>query len=122
MLPLAVFYTAAIVYRSMSDAHKRLIIMASASALPAAIFRIIVGFGGYDWLATPAWVMPAAFLLPAVFILVGMVHDRIIAGSIHRIHIIGLLLILGIHGLGLIIVGTSVGEAVSRIMAPFALY
>jgi hypothetical protein len=117
MLPFAAFYTAAIMRRSKPDTHKRLIIMASASALPAAIFRIIVGFGGFYWLATPAWVMPAAFLLPAVFILLGMAHDRIVAGSIHRIYFVGLSFFLVIHGVGLIIVGTPAGEAVSRIMA-----
>jgi hypothetical protein len=117
MLPFAAFYTAAIMRRSKPDTHKRLIIMASASALPAAIFRIIVGFGGYYWLATPAWVMPAAFLLPAVFILLGMARDRIVAGSIHRIYFVGLSFFLVIHGVGLIIVGTPAGEAVSRIMA-----
>ncbi|HET6604278.1 MAG TPA: hypothetical protein VFG21_08705 [Xanthomonadaceae bacterium] len=120
MLPFVVFYTTAIVRRSRADVHKRLIIMASASALPAAIFRIIVGFGGFYWLATPAWVMPTAFLLPAVFIVVGMVRDRITDGSIHRTYLVGLPFLLVVHGLGLIIVGTPVGEAVSRIMAVFA--
>jgi hypothetical protein len=120
MLPFVVFYTAAIVHRGSPDTHKRLIIMASASALTAAIFRIIVGFGGFYWLTTPAWVMPAAFLLPAVFIIVGMVRDRVTDGSIHRTYLVGLPFLLVIHGLGLIIVGTPVGEAVSRIMALFA--
>lgn len=120
MLPFVVFYTAAIVRRSKSDTHKRLIINASASALPAAIFRIIVGFGGFYWLATPAWVMPAAFLLPAVFIVTGMIRDQITKGAVHRIYLIGLPILLFVHGIGLIIVGTPVGEAVSRIMAIFA--
>lgn len=120
MLPFVVFYTTAIVRRSRPDTHKRLIIMASASVLPAAIFRIIVGFGGFHWLATPAWVMPAAFLLPAAFIVVGMVRDHIADGSIHRTYLIGLPFLLVVHGLGLMIVGTPVGESVSRIMAVFA--
>ena len=120
MLPFIVFYTAAILYRSKPDTHKRLVIMASASALPAAIFRIIVGFGGFYWLATPAWVMPAAFLLPAVFIIVGMIRDRITEGFIHRIYLVGLPFLMVIHGLGHIIVGTPAGDVVSRIMARFA--
>lgn len=120
MLPFVVFYTTAIARRGRADFHKRLIIMASAGALPAAIFRIIVGFGGFYWLATPAWVMPAAFLLPAVFIVVGMVRDRITDGCIHRSYRVGLPFLLAIHGLGLIIVGTPAGEAVSRVMAVFA--
>ena len=120
MLPFAIFYTAAIVHRQKADVHKRLIIMASASALPAAIFRIIVGFGGFYWLATPAWVMPAAFLLPAVFIVAGMIRDQITRGAVHRIYLIGLPILLFTHGFGLIIVGTPTGETVSRIMATFA--
>lgn len=120
MLPFAVFYTAAIVRRRKPDMHKRLIIMASASALPAAIFRIIVGFGGFYWLATPAWVMPAAFLLPAVFIVVGMIRDRISRGAVHRIYVVGLVILLFVHGIGLVVVGTPTGEALSRIMAGFA--
>jgi len=120
MLPFALFYTAAIVRRSKPDIHKRLIIMASASALPAAIFRIIVGFGDFYWLATPAWVMPAAFLLPAVFIVIGMIRDRMSRGAVHRIYVVGLPILLFVHGIGLIIVGTPTGEAMSRIMAAFA--
>ncbi len=120
MLPFAVFYTAAIMHRRKADAHKRLIIMASASALPAAIFRIIVGFGGFYWLATPAWVMPAAFLLPALFFVIGMIRDQISTGAIHRAYLIGLPFLLLTHGFGLVIVGTPAGEVVSRIMAVLA--
>ncbi len=120
MLPFALFYTAAIVRRRNAEMHKRLVIMASASALPAAIFRIIVGFGGFYWLATPAWVMPAAFLLPAVFIVIGMIRDRISRGVVHRIYIVGLLILLFVHGIGLIVVGTPTGQGLSRIMAAFA--
>lgn len=120
MLPFAVFYTAAIVGRRKPDMHKRLIVMASASALPAAIFRIIVGFGDFYWLATPAWVMPAAFLLPAFFIVIGMIRDRISRSAVHRIYIVGLPFLLFVHGISLIIVGTPTGEAMSRIMAAFA--
>ncbi|MEX0708924.1 MAG: hypothetical protein WD078_13245 [Woeseia sp.] len=120
LLPFAVFYTAAIVHRRKPDLHKRLMILASASALPAAIFRIIVGFGGFYWLATPAWVMPAAFLLPAVFIVIGMIRDHLSRGAVHRIYIVGLVIVVVVHGTGLAVVGTPTGEALSRIMAGFA--
>jgi hypothetical protein len=95
-------------------------ILASASVLPAAIFRIIVGITGVYWLATPGWVMPAAFFLPAVFILIGMVLDRAATGGVHRVYLIGLPVLLVVHGLGLTLAGTATGEAVSRIMARFA--
>ncbi len=120
MLPFVIFYTAAILHRGRPGKHKRLIIMASASALPAAIFRIIVGFGGFNWLATPAWVMPAAFLLPAGFIGIGMIRDQIVRGHVHRIYFLGLSVLIFVHGTGLIIIGTPAGDAMSRIMAVFA--
>jgi hypothetical protein len=97
-----------------------MIILASASVLPAAIFRIIVGLTGFYWLATPGWVMPAAFFLPAVFIAIGMVYDRVARGSVHRAYLVGLPVLLVVHGLGLIMAGSAAGEVVSRIMALFA--
>lgn len=114
------FYGTAIARRDEPDVHKRLIILASASILPAAIFRVIVGLTGYYWLTTPGWVMPAAFFLPAAFIVVGMVYDRVAKGSVHRVYFVGLSVLLVVHGLGLAIAGTAAGEAVSRFMALFA--
>lgn len=114
------FYGTAIARRDQPDVHKRMIVLASASVLPAAIFRIIVGLTGFYWLATPGWVMPAAFFLPAVFIVIGMVYDRVAKGSVHRAYLVGLPVLLIVHGLGLTIAGTAAGEAVSRVMALFA--
>jgi hypothetical protein len=114
------FYGTAIARRDQPDVHKRMMVLASASILPAAIFRIIVGLTGFYWLATPGWVMPAAFFLPAVFIVIGMVYDRVAKGSVHRAYLVGLPVLLVVHGLGLIMAGTAAGEAVSRIMALFA--
>ena len=114
------FYGTAIARRNVPDVHKRMIVLASASVLPAALFRIIVGLSGFYWLATPGWVMPAAFFLPAVFVVIGMAHDRVAKGHIHRAYLIGLPILLVVHGLGLVIAGTAAGDAVSRVMALFA--
>jgi hypothetical protein len=114
------FYVAAIVRRKQPDVHKRMMVLASASALPAATFRVIVGLTGFHWLATPGWVMPAAFFLPAAFIVVGMAHDRVTRGAVHRAYLVGLLVLLVVFGLGIVTAGTAAGEAVSRIMALFA--
>lgn len=111
------FYGTAIAKRNQPGVHKRMMMLASAGALPAAIFRIIVGVFGFYWLATPGWVMPAAFFLPATFIIVGMAHDRVVRGAVHRAYLVGLPVLLAVHGLGLVIVGTAAGEAVSRVMA-----
>jgi hypothetical protein len=55
-----------------------------------------------------------------VFIVIGMLYDRIAQGSVHRVYLLGLPVLLVVHGLGLAIAGTAAGEAVSRIMALFA--
>jgi hypothetical protein len=114
------FYGTAMARRDQPDVHKRMIVLASASVLPAAIFRIIVGLADFYWLATPGWVMPAAFFLPAMFIVVGMVYDRVANGAVHGAYLVGLLVLLVVHGVGLVMAGTAAGEAVSRVMAMFA--
>lgn len=120
LIVFILFYGGAIAWRKHADVHKRMIVLASASALPAAIFRILVALGDYYWLDTPDWVMPAAFLLPSVFILIAMVYDRITNGSIHRVYFVGLVILLAVHGFGLITAGTALGEAISGVMALFA--
>ena len=114
------FYGTAIARRDEPGLHKRMIVLAGASVLPAAIFRIIVGLNGFHWLATPGWVMPAAFFLPAVVIVIGMAHDRVAKGFVHRAYPVGLAVLLLVHALGIVLAGTAAGEAVSRVMALFA--
>lgn len=41
-------------------------------------------------------------------------------GSVHRAYLVGLPVLLVVHGLGLTIAGTAAGEAGSRVMALFA--
>jgi hypothetical protein len=120
LLLFVLFYGVAIAKRKQPDIHKRMIVLATASVLPAAIFRIIVAVGDFYWLATPGWVMPAAFFLPGLFVIVGMVHDKNAKGYIHRAYLIGLPVLLGVHGFGLITAGTPLGDVVSGIMALFA--
>jgi hypothetical protein len=114
------FYVTAIARRHQPDVHKRMIVLASASVLPAAIFRIIVGLSGFNWLATPGWVMPAAFFIPAAFVAIGMAHDQVARGSVHHAYLVGLPILLVVHGLGLSIAGTAAGDVASRLMAQFA--
>jgi hypothetical protein len=114
------FYGTAIARRAQPELHKRMMVLASASVLPAAIFRIIVGVGGFYWLETPGWVMPACMLLPAAFIVAAMVYDRIARGVVHSAYKIGLAALLLVYGFGLVTAGTPLGDAVSRVMAVFA--
>jgi hypothetical protein len=119
LLLFVIFYGTAISKRKQPHIHKRMIILATASVLPAAIFRIIVALGDFYWLATPGWVMPAAFFLPGLFIIIGMVHDKITKGYIHRAYLIGLPVLLGVHAFGLVTAGTALGETISQVMALF---
>lgn len=120
MALFAGFYATAILRRNRPDVHKRMMVLASASALVAALFRIIVGVAGFNWLATPGWVMPTAFMLPVVFVAVGVVYDLVVRGSVHRAYLVGLPILVVVHGFGLATAGTAVGDAASRIMAIFA--
>lgn len=114
------FYAAAIANRGRPEIHKRLMIVASASALPAAVFRIIVGLSGFYWLQTPDWVMPAAFFLPCIFILIGILYDVVAFRAAHRVYLIGLPIVVGVYALGLGLAGTAAGEAISRFVALFS--
>jgi hypothetical protein len=49
-----------------------------------------------------------------------MAHDRVANGSVHRAYLVGLPVLLVVHGLGIGIAGTAAGDAVSRVMALFA--
>lgn len=120
MVLFAGFYGTAMLRRGQPDLHKRMMVLASASVLPAAIFRIIVALGGFHWLATPGWVMPACMLLPSVFIVAAMMYDRIATGVVHGAYKIGLAALLLVYGFGLVTGGTPAGDAVSRVMALFA--
>lgn len=114
------FYGTAIARRTQPNLHKRMMVLASACVLPAAIFRILVALGGYYWLATPGWVMPACMLLPSVFIVAAMVYDRTASGAVHGAYKLGLAALLLVYGFGLVTAGTPVGDAMSRGMALFA--
>ena len=114
------FYGTAVLRRDQPDLHKRMMVLAGASVLPAAIFRITVALGGFYWLATPGWVMPACMLLPSMFIVAAMMYDRIATGVIHGAYKIGLAALLLVYAFGLVTAGTPVGDAVSRVMAQFA--
>lgn len=120
MVLFVAFYGTAIMRRAEPELHKRMMVLASASVLPAAIFRILVGLGGFYWLETPGWVMPACMFLPSAFIVPAMVYDKIARGVVHGAYKFGLAALLLLYGFGLVVAGTPVGDAVSRVMALFA--
>lgn len=120
LLLFAGFYIAAFANRRRPSLHKRFMIMASASALGAAVFRIIVELFGYNWLETPAWVMPAAIFLPNLFIVVGIVYDFVTRRSVQRVYAIGLPVAVAVEALGFWLATSTAGDFVRPFFAGFS--
>ena len=90
----AVFYAAAMYLRRRPAHHKRLIVLASAVALSAATFRILVLIFGFA-----PWVAIAGCLAPLAFILTAMVYEY------RQVHSVSALYLLGISAMSALIVG-----------------
>ena len=85
------FNTAAIwmAARNRIEAHKRLIIVASAIALGAGFFRLILFLSGFHPLSLPIGVIACC-----LFVLAGGVHDLVTRGSVHGAYLIGFIVML----------------------------
>lgn len=88
------FYLAAIWMATLNriEAHKRLIIVASAIALGAGFFRLILFLSGFHPLSLPVGVLACS-----LFILAGIVHDLVARGSVHATYLIGLVVMLAVE-------------------------
>lgn len=88
------FYAAAILMavRNRFQAHKRLIIVASAAGLGAGFSRVVMFLTGFHPLSIPAGTLGCA-----LFITIGMVHDRFTRGAVHPGYWIGLVALLVIE-------------------------
>jgi hypothetical protein len=64
------FYTTAIYRRIQRTTHKQFIVLASAVALAAATFRILVQLFGFA-----PWVAVAGCFAPALFVLLALHHE-----------------------------------------------
>ena len=120
LILFAVFYGAAIANRGHPETHKRLMVMASASALAAAVFRIFVAMFEFNWLATPPWVMPAAIFLPNAFILAGVIYDLVVRRSIHPAYIVGLPIAVAVEGAGFVVATSPAGDPLAHLIASFS--
>lgn len=80
-----VFYVEAIRRRRRSEEHKRLILLAGAVPLSAAIFRILVRFVEFG-----TGVSVIACLLPVLFPLAAMIHDRRKSPAMHPVYLWGI--------------------------------
>jgi hypothetical protein len=94
MLVFGLLVGAAIYYRRKLDAHKRLMLLATISVLPAAVARL-----PFDFIQQ---VGPLAFFgIPDLFILVILAYDLLTRGRPHRATVWGGLLVVVSHALRL---------------------
>ncbi|HMB94353.1 MAG TPA: hypothetical protein VKP65_26125 [Rhodothermales bacterium] len=90
------FYAAAIYMATKQrlQAHKRLIIVASAIPLAAGFSRLIMFLSGFH-----PWSLPAGVFSCSVFILIGVAYDWLTRRTVHVVYWIGLVALLGIQTL-----------------------
>ena len=67
------------------EAHKRLIIVASAIGLGAGFFRLILFVSGFHPLSLPIGVFACS-----LFVLTGIVYDYATRRSVHPVYLVGL--------------------------------
>lgn len=103
------FYTAGIymALKNRLQAHKRLIIVASAIGLGAGFFRLILFLSGFHPMSLPVGVLSCS-----IFIIIGIVYDWVTQKSVHPVYWIGLI--------GMLVVEVSLlpqlnGDIVARI-------
>lgn len=112
LIPFTVFFTLAIVRRQDVMEHKRLIFMASAIILGAAMSRIVaflVGRGPVTGIIGNWSVL--------LFIVAGMVSDKIQRGKVHPCYKWGLVLGIVTKALGELLGRTRLGEPVKNVLS-----
>lgn len=106
MVVFSILAAAAIYYRRSSEAHKRLMLLATISILDAAIAR---------WPLAIVAAGPVAFFgLTDLFVAAGLLYDLSSRGRVHQAYIWGGLLIVSSQLLRLAIAGTDVWLAFAR--------
>jgi hypothetical protein len=109
------FYTAALLNRRRPDWHKRFMIVAAATVISAATWRLWVGaFGFHDW------AMPAALASTKIFIVAGILHDLVSRRTIHPAWWIGFVVSGVVEVMSFMIVGTPLEEPIVRAISSFA--
>ena len=90
------FYLAAVymAVKKRLQSHIRLMIVASAIALGAGFFRLILFLSGFHPLS-----LPIGTLSCGLFIVFGMVYDGVAKGKVHRAYVIGLTILIVVESL-----------------------
>lgn len=88
------FYAAGIwmAIRKQMEAHKRLLVVASAIALGAGFFRLIFFLSGFHPLS-----LPIGTLACSLFIVAGAIYDGVTRGSVHAAYLIGLVAMFAVE-------------------------
>lgn len=88
------FYTAGVrmALKNRLQAHKRLMVVASAIALGAGFFRLILFLSGFHPLSLPIGVLSCS-----LFIVFGIIYDWITRRAVHPVYWIGLIALLAVE-------------------------
>lgn len=105
------FYVAALLMRSRSDWHKRLMIIASVGGMGAATFRLCMVLFG------PESAMWLGLLGSNLFIVAGMVRDKLVDKRVHPVWWIGLATCVALEAGALLLTPTPLWQAVSHALA-----
>ncbi len=112
LLLFAAFYSGALWMRRQPDWHRRLMILASAGGLGAAMFRVLmIAFG------PQAWIAPVGILLPNLLIVAAMWHDHRHDGRVHPVYRWGLFNTLLVEGFSIAAWHAPWGPAYRELLA-----
>ncbi len=105
IVEFAILVGAAIALRGNSQAHKRLMLLATIGILTAAIARLPLPFAG-----TP----PGFFAITDLFILAGAIHDRRAHGRVHPVYVWAGSLMIIMQPVQLMLMGTPAWLAFAK--------
>lgn len=106
------FYVAALALRRDRAAHKRLMLVAGAAGVGAAVFRIVLTLCG-----PVEWATPAGILATNVFILGGIAYDAFRERRVHPAYWSGLAICVAVEVSAWLSVSTGVGQSLARGLA-----
>jgi len=107
-----VFYVEAIRRRKRVEDHKRLIVLASASALSAATFRIVVRIAGFS-----IWVAVIGTLAAVIFPLIAILHERQRQAASHPVYAWGVAAMVGMIAATFLLGVTPGGDMIEQGLA-----
>jgi hypothetical protein len=106
VLVFMILVGAAVYYRRRTEAHKRLMLLATISILDAAVAR-----WPFELVATSAW---AFYVLTDVFILAAVLYDLASRRRVHPVYLWGGLLIVAGQSLRTVVGQTEAWHAIAR--------